>query len=126
MRIMYSMEFSGQSPEEGAADYWASHKVSEQMKEFTMKIVEGVTKARVAIDDLINRASENWPLTRMAAVDRNILRVAVYELTECADVPTAVAIDEAVEIAKQYAAPEAASFINGVLGKIQKEVRKEE
>lgn len=126
MRIMYSMEFSGQTPEAAATDYWAAHKVGDAMRAYATQILDGVAARRAEIDAVINGASDNWPLARMAAVDRNILRVAAYELMQCPDVPTAVAINEAVEIAKQYAAPETASFINGILGKIEKEVRKEQ
>jgi N utilization substance protein B len=117
---MYSMEFSGES---SAEDYWSTHKGSETMRENTMKLVSGVGERKLEIDSLINGASENWPLERMAVVDRNILRVASYELLECLDVPTAVVVDEALEIAKNYSSPDSVPFINGILGKIAKESR---
>ena len=123
MRILYSMEFSSQPAEQAAADYWLEHKVSDQLKTFTMTIVDGVTAGRTGLDALISAASDNWPVARMAGVDINILRIATWELKEHSETPTAVIIDEAVEIAKQYAAPDSASFINGILGKIQKELR---
>jgi N utilization substance protein B len=79
-----------------------------------------VEKKKAEIDALITGASENWTLDRMAAVDRNILRVATYELLERHDVPPAVVVDEALEIAKRYSDPQSVSFINGILGKLAK------
>lgn len=117
MRIMYSIEFSGET---SADDYWSTHKGSETMRENTMKLVSGVGRKKAEIDALINGASDNWPMERMAVVDRNILRIASYELTECPDVPVAVVVDEALEIAKNYSSPDSVPFINGILGKVAK------
>ncbi len=123
MRILYSMEFSAQSADLAAADYWLEHKVSDQLKDFTMTMVNGVNDARAELDAIISAASDNWPVARMADIDKNILRIATWELKEHSEIPTAVVIDEAVEMAKQYAAPDSSSFINGILGRIQKDVR---
>jgi len=120
MRIMYSMDFPGETK---ADDYWGSHKASRTKREDAMKIVDGVARRKEEIDSLITGSSANWPLDRMATVDRNILRAASYELLECPDVPVAVVVDEALEIAKQYSSPDSAPFINGVLGKIAKQTR---
>lgn len=121
MRILYSKEFAN-SPA-SAEDYWKMHKVSDAMRENAMRLVEGVDKKGKEIDALIKASAENWPLERMAIVDKNILRVAIFELTECPDVPTAVVVDEALEIAKNYASPESVPFIHGILGKVSNETR---
>jgi N utilization substance protein B len=125
MRIMYSMEYSANSSglngEQSAKDYWTAHKVSDQMRDYAMSIVNGVEKKKAEIDSLITEASENWTLDRMAAVDRNILRIAAYELLERQDVPPAVVVDEALEIAKRYSDQESVAFINGILGKLAKD-----
>jgi N utilization substance protein B len=128
MRILYGVEYSGNVADasQAAQDYWSTHKVSDEMREYAMGIVNGVEKKKTELDALIKGASENWPLERMAAVDRNILRVAAWELLECPDVPTAVAVDEALEIAKRYSALESVSFINGILGKLAKDAGKKE
>ncbi len=123
MRILYSMEFSSQSADQSAADYWLEHKVSDQLRDFTMTMVNGVNEARAELDAIISSASDNWPVARMADIDKNILRIAAWELKEHPEIPTPVIIDEAIEMAKQYAAPDSASFINGILGRIQKEIR---
>jgi len=90
---------------------------------FYREIVDGVLSNREAIDSVIGLASRNWSIARMALVDRNILRVAVYEILYRADVPTKVAINEAIEIAKEFASPEGPTFINGVLDKVVSQSR---
>jgi N utilization substance protein B len=89
-----------------------------QLQSYCMRLVEGVVEHRDRIDALLVGASQNWALDRMAAVDRNILRVAVYELLFVPEIPPKVAIDEAIEIAKHYSTAEAPAFINGVLDAI--------
>ena len=78
-------------------------------------LVAGVSKHRAEIDDALARLSRNWRVERMALVDRNIIRIALYELQHCETVPVAVAINEAVELAKRFGAVEGAAFVNGLL-----------
>ena len=85
---------------------------------FFNEIVLGVTENLERIDDTIGLASAHWSISRMSMVDRNILRIATYELMVRDDVPPKVAINEAIEIAKCFAAPDATMFINGVLDKV--------
>jgi N utilization substance protein B len=85
---------------------------------FYQEIIDGVLSNREAIDSAIGLASKNWSIARMALVDRNILRVAVYEILYRLDVPPKVAINEAIEIAKEFASPEGPTFINGVLDEV--------
>lgn len=86
--------------------------------QFCREIVQGVVDNLAAIDDEISRASTHWSVERMARVDRNILRIATYEMAFREDVPRKVSINEAIEIAKRFSAPDASMFINGVLDKI--------
>src|SRR4051795_12309316 len=91
---------------------------------FTKELVEGVEVEQEDIDALNERYSEGWTLDRIAPVERSILRVALHEMLHRVDVPDEVAIDEAVEAAKELCAAEAAGFINGILGAIERtEVR---
>ncbi len=85
---------------------------------YTRVIVEGVTQHRTRIDDLLATYSADWPLHRMPAVDRNLLRIGVWELLWAEDVPQAVAISEAVELSKDLSTEESPGFVNGVLGQI--------
>jgi transcription antitermination protein NusB len=88
---------------------------------FTRELVEGVDAEQPVLDALIERHSVGWTLDRIAPLERNILRVALYELTRREDVPTEVAIDEAVEAAKELCGADAPGFINGILGAVQRE-----
>ncbi|RKT56407.1 transcription antitermination factor NusB [Saccharothrix australiensis] len=88
------------------------------INDYTVSLVEGVTAHRARIDDLISEHAEGWTLQRMPGVDRAVLRVGLYELLWASDVPDAVAIDEAVELAKQLSTDDSPRFVNGVLGRI--------
>lgn len=92
---------------------------SSPLNPYTEELVDGVMAHKDRIDELISTYAEGWSLDRMPAVDRNLLRIAVYELLYEADVPTTVAIDEAVTLAKDLSTDDSPSFINGVLGRIE-------
>jgi transcription antitermination protein NusB len=87
---------------------------------FTCELVDGVLAKQSELDPLIERHARNWTLDRIAPLERAILRVALYEMLHRTDVPDEVAIDEAVEAAKELCAAEAAGFVNGILGAIKK------
>jgi transcription antitermination protein NusB len=88
---------------------------------FTRELVEGTTEHRPELDELIERHASGWSLDRIAPVERNILRVALHELLHRPDVPDEVAIDEAVEAAKELCSADAPGFVNGILGTVQRE-----
>jgi N utilization substance protein B len=88
---------------------------------FTRELVEGVEAERESLDESIARHATGWTLDRIAPLERNILRVALYEMRSREDVPMEVAIDEAVEAAKELCATETPAFLNGILGSVQRE-----
>lgn len=88
---------------------------------FTRELAEGALAQQERADTLISEFSQGWSLERLAPLDRNIMRVAIYEMFDCDDVPIEVSIDEAVELAKRYCAAEAPKFVNGILGTIRRE-----
>ncbi len=88
---------------------------------FTRALVEGVAVNTASLDRLITEAAEGWTAERLAPLERNILRVAIHELLDWPDIPAAVSIDEAVELAKRYCQPEAPALVNGILGRIAAE-----
>ena len=88
----------------------------EDAKPFTRELAENVAANRAEFDGLISRHSQNWALERIAPLERSILRTALYEALHREDVPVEVAIDEAVELAKQYCGADAPGFVNGILG----------
>ncbi len=105
-------------------EFWSGKTESEKVKGFAEELVKGTLDSLDEIDKTIERVAENWLLKRMAAVDRNILRFAAYEILYRKDIPSAVTINEALEIAKKYSSTEAASFLNGVLDRLAKETGK--
>ena len=90
---------------------------------YAVDIVTGVSERAPEIDGLIARLAPGWPVDRMAAVDRAVLRLGIHELSERPDVPTAVILDEAVELAKRYSTEESGRFVNGVLAAAARELR---
>ena len=92
--------------------------------EFGWKIMQGVAEHFTEIDNIIRKAAPEWPLEKIAVIDRNILRIGLYELlfANPDEVPPKVAINEAIELAKNYGGPNAARFVNGVLGTIYREI----
>lgn len=90
--------------------------------EFLNELVNGVVENKAAIDEAIKKNLENWTLERLATVDRNLLRLSVYELLFCKDTPPNVVIDEGIEIAKMYGDDQSSKFINGVLSKIKQQL----
>jgi transcription antitermination protein NusB len=88
---------------------------------FTRELVEGVDAHRAELDDLIRRYADRWALERMPIVDRNLLRIGAFELLYRPDVPTAAAINEAVELAKMLSTEDSGRFVNGLLGRVARE-----
>src|SRR5207302_6936248 len=90
---------------------------------FAADLVSGVAKHHAEVDGYIRRFAKDWSLERMPVVDRNLLRIGVYELVHRRDVPTAAVISEAVDLARRYSTEESGRFVNGMLGRIAEEVR---
>jgi N utilization substance protein B len=103
---LYQGEVTGREPTDDLGD----------AKPFTLELVTGVEEHRAELDDEIARLSHGWDLGRIAALEKSIMRVALYELRHRDDVPAEVAIDEAVTLAKRYCGAEAPAFVNGILG----------
>jgi N utilization substance protein B len=97
---------------------------AETYRKFAIKLFEGVCTKKEVIDSLINQYTKNWKLERMAVVDRNIIRLAVYEIMDTPDIPIGVIIDEAIEISKKYSTRDSSKFVNGILDKL-KEIREQ-
>jgi N utilization substance protein B len=91
--------------------------------EFAQRLVEGVNRTQADLDALVESCSTNWRLARMPIVDRNILRIAAYEIVHCDDIPLNVSINEAVELAKRFGAAESKAFVNGILDRICRTIR---
>ena len=112
MVALYQSEVTGRPPEE---------LLERNATPFTRELVEGTDQHRPELDELIARHAHGWSLDRIAPLERNILRVALYELLHRPDIPAEVAIDEAVESAKELCSAETPAFVNGILGAVQRE-----
>jgi len=117
LAILYEAELTGDAVEETLA----AREVAPT--DYAIEIAEGVDDTRDDLDALLGRHLDNWRVERMPLVDRVIARVAAWELTACADVPTGVVLSEAVAIATQYCGERSPRFLNGVLGSVAVEVR---
>lgn len=95
------------------------------MLEFASLLCRGVLENLDAIDGILNRYSEHWRVSRMSPIDRNILRLSVYEMVFLSDIPLPVTINEAIEVAKEFGSETSAAFVNGILDKIGKNMEKD-
>jgi N utilization substance protein B len=121
LQVLFQTEFSAQTPESALTLYLENFETDGETKEFAMRLVRGVGEHREELDRLIQAHSQNWKVHRMAFVDKNILRIAAFELKYLGEeVPTTVVIDEAIEIGKRFGSQETSSFVNGVLDNISK------
>lgn len=93
--------------------------VPPETREFAAQLVAGTLSDMASIDGLLETHASNWKITRMASVDRSLLRMAIYELTQIAEVPPSVVIDEAIELGKQFGTAETPAFVNGVLDAVK-------
>jgi N utilization substance protein B len=118
LQALYQLDLSGDEPTAAVRMFWAHCDAPTDARTFGEDLVGGVIEERSRIDELIAASSDNWRLGRLSHVDRNILRVATYELLCRRDVPASVAIDEAIEIAKRFGSDESPTFVNGVLDQI--------
>lgn len=125
LKILYANEISSETVAECNRKFWYNEdKEDAAVKEFSEYLVFGVEDKRDEIDKMIIKYAENWDLDRMAVVDRNILRIASFELLFAVDIPPKVAINEAIDIAKKYGDKDSGKFVNGILDRINKTARK--
>ncbi|HRD02633.1 MAG TPA: transcription antitermination factor NusB [Candidatus Saccharicenans sp.] len=125
LQILFQLEFSPDRPEEIFKDYWSTQPVKPEVQEYATWLTNGIKQHKIEIDQAIEEASRHWRLDRMAMVDRNILRIAVFELLFEKTLPPPIIIDEAIEIARKFSGDEAAVFVNGILDGIYKSLRKD-
>lgn len=125
LQILYQYDMTKVPPEkEGFSIFWNERPVQNDVKSFSEELVIGTIKNLEHIDSLIKTVVNNWKMERMSAIDRNILRLASYELLFEDEIPAAVTLNEAIEIAKKYSTGESSLFINGVLDKLAKKLKK--
>ncbi len=122
LQMLFAMEAGGGSPERVIAAFWRETPGDPEGREYADRALRGVADDLEKVDEAIRKASTNWRLERMARVDRNVLRLGAWELIRSSDVPRAVILDEAVELAKRFGSEESGAFVNGVLDRVASEV----
>ena len=123
LMILYELEFQSGEAKAILDAFWQDHLVPPDVRAFTESLVRGTVESGPELDRLIAANAAHWSLARIALVERNILRLAVYELVYRDDIPERVAINEAIELAKLYGSQESGAFVNGVLDQIRLALR---
>lgn len=119
LQMLYLCDNCGFSPEDANTSFSDNSQLHQAAKDFTSQLFNGTWGKKDRLDSLITQYAENWELDRMAVIDRNILRLAAFELMEMPETPINVIIDEAVEIAKKYSTNDSGKFVNGILDKLK-------
>ena len=124
LQMLFQYDIAQPPVDELASSYWESFgdDMGNVARDFSNKLALGAISRLEEIDDLIKRRAEHWRIKRMAVVDRNILRLAIYEFLYEADTPKTVVINEALEIARRFSTFEATQFINGILDAIKRDL----
>ena len=115
-RLLFQIDVGGASPTEVFAVGRTASEASPEVWDFATSLARGAWEGRAPLDAIIENYAAGWTLERMANADRNLLRLALYEILEREDIPTSVSVNEAVELSKTYSTAESARFINGILG----------
>ena len=123
LQMLYQMEMTGLPPHEVTELFYQlalddddqGREIPQSVRPFAEKLITGVHANREQVDKMIVEASENWRLERMSIIDRNILRIAVFEMLYCLEIPPKVSINEAIDLGKTFGSPDSGAFINGIL-----------
>lgn len=118
LQFLYQLDLRGDAMLDEAREFVVAEERDAETTRFALRLVQGTHENRATIDQMIQSVAQNWNISRMAVVDRNVLRLATYELVHCPDVPPKVAINEAIELGKRYSTQNSGAFINGILDKI--------
>ena len=121
VQLLFHWDLNVREPlsEKSLDAFWQLRTANQATKDFAVRLVNGVIANQAIIDEKISRYTANYELKRISAVDRNILRMAIYEMLFCNDVPPIVAINEAIDIAKKFGTEESGKFVNGVLDRVK-------
>lgn len=122
MQFLYQHDFTGAGKDEDIALFLKDQELDDDSYEFCRMLIAGALSKNDELDTLLGKYVDNWGIKRIASVDRNVIRMALYEMLYLKDIPAIVSINEAVDIAKKYSTAESGKFVNGVLDKIKQEI----
>lgn len=123
VQYLFSRDMHSEAEEGQLENFWTLHTAKTSTRHYAESLIKGVLAHQPEIDQQIISVTDNFRLERIANVDRNVLRVAIYELLHCPEVPAPVILNEAIEVAKALSAGESGSFVNGVLDRLAKALR---
>jgi N utilization substance protein B len=118
LQALYEIDCTGHTPALVIEQRLQEAELPETGDRFVRELVQGVRDHQERLDELIGRYAPDWPVDQIAVIDRNVLRISIYEILMCDDTPTKVAINEAVELAKKFGSDSSSRFVNGVLGSL--------
>jgi N utilization substance protein B len=132
LQMLYQMEMTGHTPhmvvdlyfELTSGDEQRNPDLLEAVRPFAEQLLNGVYAHRDELDKMIVAASENWRLERMSIIDRNVIRIALFEMLYCPEIPPKVSINEAIDLGKTFGSPDSGAFINGILDHLLPEVNR--
>ena len=119
VQFLYQLDLRGESIMDTLYEFVESETNDKDVRDFAIRLARGARRYQEATDNCLREVARNWDLKRMAVLDRNILRMAVYELLYCTDIPPKVTINEAIEIGKKYSTANSGAFINGILDRVR-------
>ena len=123
IQFLYQQDLNQQPLPQAFASFWSTQpSTSDDVRLFAEALIRGTLDHQPAIDETIRKYTEHWELERIAAVDRNILRLAIYEMLHRDDIPPVVSINEAVDIAKRFSTGESGGFVNGILDRFKNDL----
>lgn len=123
LQVLYALDVQEIGPQEAMNLFWANFDAPAEARKFSSFLIEGTWENRAQIDELISGNSENWTIARMSRVDKSILRMAVYELLYCQDIPPKVTLNEAIDLGKVFGSENSGAFINGILDALYGKLR---
>ena len=126
LQILFGVELAGTTATRATDHYYKAFDGEPEGRDYARVLVEGVESSLASLDEAVQKASVHWRLERMARVDRNLLRIGAYEILHQPDVPVAVLLDEAIELAKLYGTEDSPAFINGVLNRLAEDAGRKE
>lgn len=124
LQTLYGIELSGNSPQDGLQNIFELYEVEDALREFIRQLVEKTFEAREELDDYIRKRAVNWEFTRIAVIDKIVLRLAICEFLYFGEIPPKVTMDEAIELSRDYSTEQSSRFVNGILDSVLADLRK--
>ncbi len=121
LQFLYQLDLRGEEVMDQLTEFLEMATKDRDVQEFALRLITGTKELRPEIDEVLSRVAKNWDLRRMATIDRNILRMAIFELLYCEDIPPKVSINEGIELGKKYSTANSGAFVNGILDRVKNE-----